>query len=159
MLSFINRLCETVLTVVRMSLHLPIASKLVIAVKERVRTTGWVGAVPLRRSETPAPRPNPPLSCHISSFLEEKCSQDKSQNPVRQQALAVLIAQFIEQGHPPEYAQHIATATIFQADLELRNAQLVRLLDWMRQEYPNVYRGALTIIEETREDFEKRVHS
>ncbi|MBF2077737.1 MAG: hypothetical protein IGR76_04255 [Synechococcales cyanobacterium T60_A2020_003] len=83
----------------------------------------------------------------------------QTSDPVRQQALTMLIAQFIEQGHPAEYAKHMATATIFQADLELRNAQLVRLLDWIRQDYPEVYKGALSIIEETREDFEKRVHT
>ncbi len=75
----------------------------------------------------------------------------------RQQALTFLIAQFVAQGHPAEYAQHMATAAIFQTDLELRNAQIARLLDWLRQEHGEVYRAALTIVEETREDFERRV--
>ncbi len=71
----------------------------------------------------------------------------QNSDPIRQQALAVLIAQFIEQGHPPEYAQHMATSTIFQADLELRNAQLLRLLAWIKQDYPEVHKSALAIIE------------
>jgi hypothetical protein len=80
-------------------------------------------------------------------------------DPIRQQALTVLMAQLIEQGIPVEYAKHMATATIFQADLELRNAQVVRLLDWLRQDHSEIYQGALSIIEETREEFERRIHA
>lgn len=78
---------------------------------------------------------------------------------VRQQALAVLTASFIAQGHPEQYAQHIATATIFQADLELRNAQLSRLLSWLKQEHADIYNDALKLVEGTREEFERRVQS
>ncbi|UBF28071.1 hypothetical protein K9N68_09385 [Kovacikia minuta CCNUW1] len=76
---------------------------------------------------------------------------------VRQQALTALTAAFVTQGHPAEYAKHMATAAIFQADLELRNAQLSRLLAWLKQEQPNVYQTALTLVESTREEFEQRV--
>jgi hypothetical protein len=78
-------------------------------------------------------------------------------DPVRQQALAVLTASFIAQGHPTEYATHLATAAIFQTDLELRNAQLARLLSWIKQEHIGIYPTALEMVETTREDFEKRV--
>lgn len=78
-------------------------------------------------------------------------------DPVRQQALAVLTASFISQGHPAEYATHMATAAIFQTDLELRNAQLARLLGWLKQEQAEVYPIALEVVETTREEFEKRV--
>ena len=53
----------------------------------------------------------------------------------------------------------MATAAIFQADLELRNAQLSRLLAWLKQEHADVYPGALALVESTREEFEKRVQS
>jgi hypothetical protein len=78
---------------------------------------------------------------------------------VRQQALTTLTAAFIAQGHPAEYAKHMATAAIFQADLELRNAQLSRLLAWLKQEQVDVYPGALSLVESTREEFEKRVQN
>lgn len=78
-------------------------------------------------------------------------------DPVRQQALAALTAAFVTQGHPAEYATHMATAAIFQADLELRNAQLTRLLAWLKQEHGEVYPDALALTESTREEFEKRV--
>lgn len=78
-------------------------------------------------------------------------------DPVRQQALAVLTASFIGQGHPAEYATHMATAAIFQTDLELRNAQLARLLSWLKQEQADIYPIALEVVETTREEFEKRV--
>lgn len=68
-----------------------------------------------------------------------------------------LITAFVAQGHPPEYAQHMATAAIFQTDLELRNAQLSRLLAWLKQEHPALYRDALGLVEATREEFEQRV--
>jgi hypothetical protein len=75
----------------------------------------------------------------------------------RQQALTVLIASFVAQGHPPEYAQHMATAAIFQADLELRNAQLTHLLSWLKQEHSEIYDAAVAVAESTREEFERRV--
>jgi hypothetical protein len=76
---------------------------------------------------------------------------------IRKQALAVLTASFVAQGHPTEYATHMATAAIFQTDLELRNAQLSRLLSWLKQEHEDIYIGALAIVETTREEFERRV--
>ena len=83
----------------------------------------------------------------------------QTDDPVRQQALRLLTATFIMQGHPTEYAPHMATAAIFQADLELRNIQLARLLAWLKQEHPEVYQEALTLMEKTREDFEQRVNA
>jgi len=78
-------------------------------------------------------------------------------DPVKQQALAVLMASFVAQGHPEQYAQHMAIATIFQADLELRNAQLNRLLSWLKAEHPDRYTEALALVEATRAEFERRV--
>ncbi len=77
----------------------------------------------------------------------------------RQQALTMLLASFVAQGHPAEYAQHMATAAIFQADLELRNAQLTHLLSWLKQEHSEMYEEAVAIVESTREEFERRVRS
>jgi hypothetical protein len=76
---------------------------------------------------------------------------------VTQQALAALIDALIKQGHPPQYAQAMATSIIFQADLDLRNAQLARLLGWLKEEHDDVYPLALDIIEKTRKEFENRV--
>lgn len=78
-------------------------------------------------------------------------------DPVRQQAFTVLAAQFVAQGHPEEYATHMATAAIFQVDLELRNAQLTRLLGWLKQEHEALYAEALKVVESTRTEFERRV--
>lgn len=78
-------------------------------------------------------------------------------DPVKQQALAVLMASFVAQGHPEQYAQHMAVATIFQADLELRNAQINRLLAWLKAEHGDLYPQALTLVEGTRAEFERRV--
>lgn len=75
----------------------------------------------------------------------------------RQQALAVLLRSFVAQGHPAEYAQHMATAAIFQADLELRNAQFVRLLGWLKQEHESIYEDAVAVLASVREEFERRV--
>jgi hypothetical protein len=80
-----------------------------------------------------------------------------SPDVVRQHALNVLIANFVAQGHPADYAQHMATAIIFQTDLELRNAQLARLLSWLKQSHSTVYPEALALVESTREEFERRV--
>lgn len=77
---------------------------------------------------------------------------------VRQQALATLTEQLVQQGHPKQYAQHMAVATIFQADLELRNAQLSRLLSWLKENYPDVHSQGLQLVEQTREEFEQRLH-
>ena len=61
------------------------------------------------------------------------------------------------QGHPETYAQQMAIATIFQADLELRNAQINRLLGWLKQDHADLYGAALTLMEDTRIEFERRV--
>lgn len=81
----------------------------------------------------------------------------QTSDEVRQQALAALMAQFVRQGHPDEYAQYMATSAIFQADLELRNAQLSQLLSWLKQEHTDVYEGAIALVEGTRAEFEKRI--
>ncbi len=78
-------------------------------------------------------------------------------DPIRQHALAALTATFMTQGHPTEYAKQMATAAIFQTDLELRNAQLTRLLGWLKQEHSDTYPEALALLESTREEFERRV--
>ncbi|MBD1914824.1 MULTISPECIES: hypothetical protein [Cyanophyceae] len=80
-----------------------------------------------------------------------------SQPDIRKEALVALTAQFIKQGHPPSYAQHMATASIFQADLELRNAQFSRLLAWLKESHADIYPKALEIAEDVRQEFEKRV--
>ncbi|MBD2106439.1 hypothetical protein [Nodosilinea sp. FACHB-13] len=80
-----------------------------------------------------------------------------SQPDVRKEALVALTAQFVKQGHPPSYAQHMATASIFQADLELRNAQFSRLLAWLKESHADTYPKALEIAEDVRQEFEKRV--
>jgi hypothetical protein len=82
---------------------------------------------------------------------------DQSIDAIRQQALTALTSSFVAQGHPVEYASHMATAAIFQTDLELRNVQLSRLLAWLKQEHEDVYSAALTIVEAAREEFERRV--
>jgi hypothetical protein len=84
---------------------------------------------------------------------------EQNPDPVRQQALAALTAAFLAQGHPPEYAAHMATAVIFQTDLDLRNAQLTRLLAWLKQNHADIYPIALTQVEQTREEFERRVQT
>jgi len=76
---------------------------------------------------------------------------------IRQQALASLVDNFVRQGHPPQYAQVLAASTIFQTDLDLRNAQMARLLAWLKQEHNDIYVSALSIVENTREEFERRV--
>lgn len=80
-----------------------------------------------------------------------------SQPDVRKEALVALTAQFVKQGHPPSYAQHMATASIFQADLELRNAQFSRLIAWLKESHADVYPEAIAIAEAVRQEFEKRV--
>jgi len=80
-------------------------------------------------------------------------------DPVRQHALAALTATFITQGHPTEYAKQMAMAAIFQADLELRNAQLTRLLGWLKQEHSAIHDEAAALLESTREEFERRVQA
>jgi hypothetical protein len=78
-------------------------------------------------------------------------------DPIRQEALTALTAAFTSQGHPATYAQHMAIATVFQADLELRNAQLARVLAWLQQEHPDISVEANALVECTREEFENRI--
>jgi hypothetical protein len=87
----------------------------------------------------------------------EKQMMNPTIDEVKQAALKMLIANFMSQGHPAEYAQHMATATIFQTDLELRNAQLLSLLGWLQQNYPEVHVEAVQLLETTRAEFERRV--
>ncbi|UKP00213.1 hypothetical protein [Nostoc sp. UHCC 0870] len=84
-------------------------------------------------------------------------SIEATSDPVRKGALAGLIAAFVDQGHPPQYAQVMATSIIFQTDLDLRNAQIASLLNWLKQENENIYTSALSVVETTREEFERRV--
>ncbi len=79
------------------------------------------------------------------------------QDDVRQDALLALTAQFVQQGHPIQYAKHMATATIFQADLDLRNAQFSRLLAWLKDHHSEVYGQAVELSETVRQEFEKRL--
>ena len=90
-------------------------------------------------------------------FCVQIMSKETSSDTVRQEALNALTDNFIDQGHPLQYAQAMAASIIFQTDLDLRNAQLSRLLAWLKQEHGNVYPGALEIVEKTRVEFEKRV--
>jgi hypothetical protein len=78
---------------------------------------------------------------------------------VRQQALAALTADLAAKGHPSQYAQHMAAAVIFQADLDLCSAQLSRLLGWIKESHPEIYPDALALVEGTRAEFEQRVQN
>jgi hypothetical protein len=80
-----------------------------------------------------------------------------NQPDIRKEALVALTAQFAQQGHPPSYAQHMAAASIFQADLELRNAQFSRLIAWLKESHADIYPEALVIAEAVRQEFEQRV--
>jgi hypothetical protein len=82
---------------------------------------------------------------------------DSNADDVRQQALLALTASFVSQGHPAEYAKHMATASIFQADLELRNAQMTNLLNWLKANHAEVHSEALSLLENVRQEFEQRV--
>ncbi len=79
------------------------------------------------------------------------------QDDVRKDALLALTSEFVRQGHPIQYAKHMATATIFQADLDLRNAQFSRLLAWLKDNHSDVYPQALDIVEGVRQEFERRL--
>ncbi len=76
---------------------------------------------------------------------------------VKKQALAALTAQFVQQGHPEQYAQIMATLAIFQTDLELRNAQMTRLLGWLKQDHAEIYEQAAKLVEDVRVEFETRL--
>ncbi len=84
-------------------------------------------------------------------------SMASSQPDIRKEALVALTTQFVRQGHPPTYAQHMATASIFQADLELRNAQFSRLVAWLKESHADVYPEAIALVESVRQEFEQRV--
>jgi len=84
-------------------------------------------------------------------------STRSEQDDIRKDALLALTSEFVRQGHPIQYAKHMATATIFQADLDLRNAQFTRLLAWLKETHSNIYPQALDIAEGVRQEFERRV--
>jgi len=48
-----------------------------------------------------------------------------SARQVHEQALAALTARLVAQGHPQQYAQHMAASVIFQADLVLRQSSIL----------------------------------
>jgi len=79
------------------------------------------------------------------------------QDDIRKEALVALTAKLVQQGHPVNYAQHMATASIFQADLELRNAQFSRLLAWLKEYHSELYPEAVEIVESVRQEFERRI--
>lgn len=79
------------------------------------------------------------------------------QDDVRKDALVKLTAQLVKEGHPLEYAKQMAAASIFQADLELRNAQFSRLLAWLKESHSNLYPEALELAESVRHEFERRL--
>jgi hypothetical protein len=76
---------------------------------------------------------------------------------IRQQALLALTAEFVRQGHPADYAKYMAMASIFQADLDLRNAQLSGLLHWLQTHHPTLYPEVIKLVEGIRTEFENRV--
>lgn len=80
-----------------------------------------------------------------------------NQDDIRKEALLALTSEFVRQGHPVQYAKHMATATIFQADLDLRNAQFTRLLAWLKEHHSDIYPQAIDIAEGVRHEFERRV--
>jgi len=80
-----------------------------------------------------------------------------SDDDVRKEALLALTAEFVKQGHPAEYAKYIAMASIFQADLDLRNAQFSGLLHWLQTQQAAIYPEALKVAETIRQEFEQRV--
>ena len=79
------------------------------------------------------------------------------QDDVRKEALVKLTAQLVKEGHPLEYAKQMATASIFQADLELRNAQFSRLLSWLKASHSDIYPDAVDLAESVRQEFERRL--
>lgn len=90
-------------------------------------------------------------------FCLQIMSKENTADPIRREALTALTDSLMEQGHPSQYAQAMAASIIFQTDLDLRNAQLSRLLAWLKQEHGNVYPSALEMVEKTRIEFERRV--
>jgi hypothetical protein len=84
-------------------------------------------------------------------------SYSSGQDDIRKDALVALTAKFVAQGHPVEYAKHMAMASIFQADLELRNAQFSRLLAWLKDSHADLYPEAIDIVESVRHEFERRL--
>lgn len=68
-----------------------------------------------------------------------------------------LTAEFVHQGHPADYAKYMAMASIFQTDLDLRNAQLSGLLNWLQTQHPSVYAEALSVAADIRREFEERI--
>ena len=80
-----------------------------------------------------------------------------SPEDIRKEALVALTAEFVKQGNPGEYAKYMAMVSIFQADLDLRNAQLSGLLQWLQTHHADLYPSAIELTETIREEFENRV--
>jgi hypothetical protein len=80
-----------------------------------------------------------------------------SDDDVRKEALFALMAEFVKQGHPAEYAKYMAMASIFQADLDLRNAQFSGLLHWLQTQHEAIYPEGLKVAEGIRKEFENRI--
>ena len=80
-----------------------------------------------------------------------------SDDDVRKEALLALTAEFVKQGHPAEYAKYMAMASIFQADLDLRNAQLSGLLQWLQSDHAAIYAQAINVADSIRQEFENRI--
>ncbi|NEQ43151.1 MAG: hypothetical protein F6K00_06175 [Leptolyngbya sp. SIOISBB] len=79
-----------------------------------------------------------------------------SDDDVRKEALLTLTTELIKQGHPAEYAKYMAMAAIFQADLDLRNAQLSGLLQSLQSQDNAIYSQAIKVVEDIRQAFEHR---
>ncbi len=80
-----------------------------------------------------------------------------SDDDVRKEALLALTAELVKQGHPAEYAKYMAMASIFQTDLDLRNAQFSGLLHWLQTQHEAIYPDALQVAEGIRKEFENRI--
>ncbi len=76
---------------------------------------------------------------------------------VKKKALVALTEALVAQGHPAEYAQYMAMSSIFQADLDLRNAQLSGLLTWVQTQHSSLYPQAIQVVEGIRAEFENRI--
>lgn len=91
-----------------------------------------------------------PQGCHNEivqfQFLSPMSEFSVPSDSVRQQALASLTQQLVQQGHPEQYAQQMAVAAIFQADL----------VSWLKQNHPDLHQEGLALVEQTREEFEQK---
>ena len=80
------------------------------------------------------------------------------QDDVRKRCFSRINGPVVKEGHPLEYAKQMAMATIFQADLELRNAQFSQLLSWLKERHGEIYPEAVDLAESVRQEFERRMH-